>query len=290
MVSSGVDRYSAMARVSVASVRLSNPGAKVELYVDRLTFEAMHAKGDALLKEVDVLSLCDDIEDSPAARSRFVKTKAAIHVRRPVLLLDCDTLIRGKLASLTNLDHDVAACVNHSSNVLAEQLWSQDQDIGNAMGWAQTGRPYFNTGVLWLNDTLNAGRLALRWHELWKQSYGRTNDHRDQPAFNEALRGLSLDLEILPNEFNAQLMMAPGLARTAVIWHIYSSVGLEAKTDYRSLIDDISWGGRLTYRKVGRLMRDPAAPFARRPLGGRVANRCLQAMNKFSKIFGSRGA
>lgn len=83
--SAGRDFYSAMTRVSVASLRLTNPRVRIDLVCDPVSEPAMRAVGDPLLDEVVV---CDAPPGGAAFRNRFVKTRLRAAVDGPFLFLD----------------------------------------------------------------------------------------------------------------------------------------------------------------------------------------------------------
>jgi hypothetical protein len=232
LTSSGGDLYEAMTRVSLATVRLTNPTARIEIACDQQTHQALHATGSQLLREADAVHGFPTPDGPPTFRNRFVKTQLRLLLSGPFLFLDSDTVVRKPLTPLLNLQADIAAAPNHSADTLAEQIWSEDQANLDTMGW-QVREPYVNGGVIWYSDTPAAHRFAEAWHRNWLANVERTGRYRDQPALNQAL---SADDEIqchtLPHCWNAQIGMRSDLAEDALIWHIYSSTGLGVQDRY----------------------------------------------------------
>jgi hypothetical protein len=226
LTSSGGDLYEAMTRVSLATVRLTNPTARIEIACDQQTHQALQATGSQLLREADATYGFPTPDGTPTFRNRFVKTQLRLLLSGPFLFLDSDTVVRKPLTPLLNLQADIAAAPNHSADTLAGQIWSEDQANLDTMGW-QVREPYVNGGVIWYADTPGAHRFAEAWHRNWLANVECTGRYRDQPALNHAL---SADAEIqchaLPHCWNAQIGMKPELAEEALIWHIYSSTGL----------------------------------------------------------------
>ena len=75
LTSSGGDLYEAMTRVSLATLRLTNPTARIEIACDQQTHQALHATGSQLLHEADAVRGFPTPDGPPTFRNRFVKTQ-----------------------------------------------------------------------------------------------------------------------------------------------------------------------------------------------------------------------
>lgn len=226
LTSSGGDLYEAMTRVSLATVRLTNPTARIEIACDQQSYQALQASASQLLCEADAVRGFSTPEGSPTFRNRFVKTKLRLLLSGSFLFLDSDTVVRKPLTPLLNLQADIAAAPNHSADTLAKQIWSEDQANLDTMGW-QVREPYVNGGVIWYGDTHGAHRFAEAWHRNWLANVERTGRVRDQPALNQALSAdPKIQCHTLAHTWNAQIGMRSDLAEKALIWHLYSSTGL----------------------------------------------------------------
>ena len=225
LTSSGGDLYEAMTRVSLATLRLTNPTARIEIACDLQTHQALHATDSPLLHEADSVHGFATPDGSPTFRNRFVKTQLRLLLSGPFLFLDSDTVVRKPLTTLLNLQADIAAAPNHSADTLAEQIWSEDLANLDTMGW-QVREPYVNGGMIWYADTPSAHRFAEAWHRNWLLNVERTGRYRDQPALNFSLFETNADVAVLEHSWNAQIYKRSDLADEALIWHIYSSSGL----------------------------------------------------------------
>jgi hypothetical protein len=206
LTSSGADLYEAMTRVSLATVRLTNPTARIEIACDQQTHQGLQATGSRLLREADAVHSFPTPDGPPTFRNRFVKTQLRLLLSGPFLFLDSDTVVRKPLTPLLNLQADIAAATNHSADTLAEQIWSEDQANLDTMGW-QVSEPYVNGGVIWYADTSAAHRFAEAWHRNWLTNVKRTGRYCDQTALNQRLSTTNhLRVEILPHTCNAQYL------------------------------------------------------------------------------------
>jgi hypothetical protein len=247
LTSRGNDFYSAMTRVAVASLRVSNPKLHVAVACDRDTDDSIRQAGDSLIREVDEWLVVDTNPGDAGYRNRFVKTKLRLLIDGPFLFLDSDVFVRGDLCEIFSLDCDIAGARNHSRDTIAEQIWAQDNATLEAMGWKIGDNVYINGGVLYYNDTEGARSFATEWHRRWSESSNSGNYHRDQPALNSALDAVRPKLLVLPHRFNAQVKATPGVAADAVIWHYYASTESRSMKQY----DDL----------VGRVLRDKEIDF-----------------------------
>ena len=223
ITSSGGDLYEAMTRVSLATLRLTNPGARITIACDEQTHQALQASGSQLFHEADEVRGFPTPDGPPTYRNRYVKTQLGRLIDGPFLFLDSDTVVRKPLTPLLDLHCDIAAAPNHSRDTLAEQIWSEDQENLDAMGW-QVREPYVNGGVIWYGGTLSACRFADSWYRNWLVNFQRTGRYRDQPSFNYTLCSTScLKHHVLEHCWNAQIRKSSSVAHEAIIWHIYFS-------------------------------------------------------------------
>lgn len=238
LTSNGNDSYAAMTRLAVASVRLSNPDVRITVACDERSSNALAAASHPLIGEVDQWRPIVTPEGSEGYRSRFVKTILPSLIERPFLFLDSDVFVRDQITDLFELDCDVAAAPNHSRDLYPEQIWDQDRDTLERMGWTALSNVYLNSGVILYNDTGGASELASAWHRNWLASVGYESYYRDQPAFNAAFCSTAARLHVLPHRFNAQIAETPEIAPGAAIWHYYSSLGRNSLLRFDPMIQN----------------------------------------------------
>jgi hypothetical protein len=173
VTSTGRDIYSAMTRVSVSSLRLSNPNLGMTLVLDKPSSEALKAQADPLLDEVDQVLAFNTPEGPAIYRNRFIKTSLRERIEGPYLFLDSDMLIRGHLSDVFSIDADVACAPNHSKDRVEEQMCDEDRTALARMGWQTRPDVYVNGGLMLFNGTPGARRFAAAWHDGWLASYAR---------------------------------------------------------------------------------------------------------------------
>ena len=257
LTTDGSGDYAAMLRLSLASLRESNPGRAAVVVCDPPTRRTLERNSDRLLDEADEVLTWETPPGSLEFRSRFLKTTLRQHLAGPLLYLDTDTLVRGSLAPIFATPADVAGAANHSRDTFAEQFWAPDRAALAKLGWETCPDCYVNAGVLFSNDTPAAKSFYADWHARWQESCARLGGFRDQPAFNSALRAATpgLTFAALPHRFNAQFRATPQAVAGAVVWHYYTSGPDTPAIAMQDLVRAISPRQPISRRAVRRLVR-----------------------------------
>ncbi|WLD12417.1 hypothetical protein [Planctellipticum variicoloris] len=254
VTSGGGDMYSAMTHVSAASVRLSNPSARIVVACDVVTAGSLKAAKSPLVDEVDQLLVCETPDGDATFRNRFVKTRLRNVVDGAFLFLDSDTLVRGDLTPVFEMQCDIAGTRNHSLQTFREQIWEADLKVLDELAWRTRDTIYVNGGVLLYQDTVVAHEFGKMWHDLWLESSRRSGGYRDQPALNAAILRSGVDLAVLDDKYNAQIRRNLAAGRGAVVWHYYSSAELAAITEFEVEVGRIADGASLDVQRIRRLM------------------------------------
>lgn len=246
VTSGGRDEYSAMTRLSTASLRISNPGTAVILVTDSLSGRRLVQTRDPLLDEVDEHLDFETPEGDARYRNRFIKTNLRNLIDGTYLFLDSDILIRGELSEVFSVEADIAGARNHSKDTQREQIWHEDQAVLEQMGWHVREDVYINGGAMLCHDTRGARRFGADWHAKWLRSHVETGGYRDQPALNAAICDSGVDLAVLPHRFNAQFKTRVSTARDAAIWHCYAAAGDPPVTEFEALVESMLRGMDVT--------------------------------------------
>ncbi len=226
LISDGKDVYYAMARVSLASVRISNPKAAIIWITDKWTYANIKSASSNTQIDVDDIIFIDTPSGNALYRSRYIKTSIYRYIDMPYLYLDVDTFVRDDLSDIFSSNADIVGATNHSMDNLEEQICNHDRNIMEYMQWCR-GDFYLNTGVLFFNHS-RAETVCSLWHKRWDECYHCTGRHYDQPAFNAVLNEVNPKVEILSHRFNDQIKMKEydrKIPIDSAIWHYYSSNG-----------------------------------------------------------------
>lgn len=262
LTSEGWDVHSATTRVSVASLRASNPETRITIVCDSHTDESVRRNRDPLLQEVDRWLVRETPEGPSVFRNRFLKTRLRRWLDGPFLYLDGDTVVKGSLADVFAVDTDVAAAPNHSADRIADQIWTMDAEVSARMGWTVGRTPFVNGGVIYMRDTTPARMFSDHWHDFWLACVDATGGFRDQPSLNAALSTSRAQLTVLPHRYNAQCRINPAASRGAVIDHYYSAQP-GSPTEAERLAAQLTLGAPLTKSGIDALLSS-THPWARR--------------------------
>jgi len=254
LTSNGQDIYTAMTRVSVASVRVSNPSVNITVACDTVSDRAIRFTNSPLIKEVDNWIVCQTPEGDAGFRNRHVKTRLRQIINGPFLFLDSDTFVRGDISEIFGLDTDIAGSPNHSKDTLEEQIWEQDAAVLTAMNWQVGSKVYINGGVMFYNDTQKAFQFSADWHRRWLLSYERLQNYRDQPALNSALFTTEVRLKVMSHDFNVQIRQSLSVNKEPIVWHYYSSVNRDAITAFDILVQKILEGAQLDLTAISKMI------------------------------------
>ena len=255
ITSNGFDVYTAMTRVAIASIRLTNPGFTITVACDSASNIALTKIDHPLLKEVDHWKVVDTPQGEDLFRNRFVKTSLRSVISGPFLFLDSDILVRGDLSPIFEIDADIAGARNHSCEILKEQSGDKDQEILVAMNWQVSDKVYINGGVIFYNDTQEAKQFAESWHKKWLQAYNIHKRYRDQPAINASLFDTHLKVHILDNKYNAQIEPSVKVAWDAKIWHYYFSGESNLFTQYEFVLSKEEFQNNPNLAEVRKMIK-----------------------------------
>ena len=163
----GYNAYGDMALVSMLSVRISNPGLGIVAVCDEKSALALRANNHRLLDVCDEFLTVPSPKGTPTFCHRWIKTQLCRYVEGNVVYLDADTLVRGSLADLHRLVSELGAVANHNGATLSEQIWTEDRQVFEGMGWPSNFHAYVNSGAFFYKPCPRVHEFNAKWHELW---------------------------------------------------------------------------------------------------------------------------
>ena len=225
------DSYYEQFLLSITSLKLVMPEAKITLLCDRKTRESLAGKRGGYETYVSDVITADAPPDMPHVEvSRWVKTSMRRLVKGDFLFIDCDTIITGDLASISEQGIKFGACLDKHS--LIERHGKKDNilEYDKRLGFSSylSGKHY-NSGVIFCADIPETHKVFDRWHELWRLSVGK-KIVRDQPAFNMAIHENSSLFTELDGTWNCQIAFngLPYLAGSKIIHYFASDLHIHA--------------------------------------------------------------
>lgn len=287
LTTEGRDIYSESARISIASVRASNPSYEVIVVCDKPSADALRRHDNPILKEANSVRVMDVPSGTAEFRNRLTKTRLRDVVEGRFLYLDADTFVQGDLDALFRFDADVACAANASRDGLSAQRYLPDDELMAQMGWQCRSDVYANGGVLAFNDTEGVRTFFSTWHQKYIASCRTTGNFKDQPSLNSALAEVDMKVALLPHCYNAQFRFTPDASSGAIILHFYAS-GSYVPTNYDAVVSALLKGRPLPTPRIQWMVRHKAAASrgvflegtALRRIAGQVRHRLFPSTTK----------
>ncbi len=226
LVSGGNDLYPEMSYISISLARRANPGARVTILTDEFTPNTLTDVNRSVLDLADKVTVVATGLDDVRARSRYVKTMMRQAMDPgPFIYLDADALVLRDISGLISPDVVLAGVEdrNHPQPYPHFPTWVIP--CYKRYCWSYPVRHYFNSGVLYINDTPLTHEVGRLWHARWRSAYEEMAIYQDQPSLNSALFDLDVPVKVVSTRYNAMVDAAPWLCRDAAIFHYFASVG-----------------------------------------------------------------
>jgi hypothetical protein len=271
--SSGEDTFADMALATVISIRLTNPSSEIVCVIDRSTEKSLKRVSHELPNQCDRIICVDTPEGTGTFKNRWIKTQLPKFTSHPGFYIDSDTIVRKPVDTNLFTSSDFAAVINHNGSDLSTQIWKEDLEFINQMGWEFKRTVYLNGGVWFFNDTAETFDLFESWHQRWLEGLHRFGRLQDQPALNTSLSISNCRVTTLPRVYNDQVAKREWNAvEDSVIWHFFSSVSAQ-NTCYPKLVAGLRRVGQPEVTKLVKRFLTLRAPWKNTTLAARVVDR-----------------
>lgn len=198
------DFYLEQLMLSVLSLKEYNPSAFVEVVTDDLTEKTLTGWRAELRNMVDCITTVSVPQDyNSMKRSRFLKTNLRSMVKGNYLFIDTDTVICGSLSSIDEFKHDImmTADCNEALELHDDVVLERCERVGFT---DMSGRPYYNSGVMYVKDSAICHDLYRQWYSNWLKSVSK-GVNLDQPSFNFTNHQCGDVVKEMPGEWNCQV-------------------------------------------------------------------------------------
>lgn len=207
VTSDETDVYLEQALLSVFSLRKHNPSAFVELVVDQDTDATIAGKRGEILKYIDNKVVVNVPEEyNKVCRSRWIKTSLRQHIQGNFLFIDTDTIVTDCLDDIDSFDGEIGAVKDQHVLVEKNSGVRDLKIIAEREGWSWSETlAYYNSGVMYVKDSLFTHNFFQTWHNKWKDKEGNTGEHRDQSPLAATNESFQYPIKELPGEWNCQI-------------------------------------------------------------------------------------
>lgn len=239
LISSEKDFYLEQLWLSLYSLRLYNPEARVVLLTDENTEKTLignRSKIRELLTEIKIVDV--PTKFTPKERSRFIKTTFREYLEGNLLFIDTDTIIADDLKDIDSVNADVACVLDYHTTldnlVDGSAIRKRMYDL---FGVDVTDEKlYFNSGVMYVKDTPKVYRLFEQWHKSWTISAFEKKQCFDQPALMVADKSCSHVISELSGIWNCQVLTSIQYLHHAKIIHFFNNTW-EGKNEWSPFFD-----------------------------------------------------
>lgn len=215
LVNSTTGFYTEQTYVSMLSLRHVAPDAFISLLVDDKTANIQDNKFlesiKSLVNEYKVISLPSDM---PAiARSRFIKTSMREYISGDFLFIDSDTIWANPVKE-EDFTFDIMGVLDGNDTLQNNPALDYVQSVFKKTNCFPKSEYYFNSGVLFVKDSIFSRNFFEKWHNYWKES-SKNGCYVDQPSLNK----------LIEEEFNPQKCLLPGTynAQITFSWDYFFS-------------------------------------------------------------------
>lgn len=240
LVSSPSDLYLEQAYVSMHSVRVHMPKARITLVTDSISNETFVGVRKEELKYVDeLIVLSFDSTFSQQQRSRLVKTSLRQNIEGDFIYIDCDTIICKPFPEISSAPTDIMACPDtHCKNLMNDPYrWLALRD-GRKLNWpVEKETTYFNGGVLYVKDTSVAHEFYRLWNRNLLDSFSK-GISMDQPALAKSNYQMGHIIGVLGDIWNCQLKHGIRFLKDAVIVHYLTTNVSRRNTEQLFILND----------------------------------------------------
>lgn len=224
LVSDDSDYYYEQVMLSIRSLIYYNLKARIEVLVDEDTFASLRRNREAIKQYADVIEVDTPSGYDKMRRSRYLKTNMRNLVAGDFLFLDCDTVVCESIEEIDKLDVNLGMVADLNGPLLLDEEYTVSKGI--KAGFPDfTGKPYYNSGVIFVKDT----DMNKLFFSSWYESYLKSESHgvfNDQPALCQTNAEFGYLISEIPGIWNCQFKMKgfPYLKKSKVM-HYYANNG-----------------------------------------------------------------
>lgn len=267
LVNSTTGFYIEQTYVSMLSLRHVTPDAFISLLVDDKTANIQDNKFLELIKSlVDEYKVISLPSNMPAiAKSRFIKTSMREYISGDFLFIDSDTIWASPVDE-KDFTFDIMGVLDGNDTLQNNPAFDYVQSVLKKTNYFPKSEYYFNSGVLFVKDSIFSHNFFEKWHNYWKES-SKNECYVDQPSLNKLIEEeFNPQKCLLPGTYNAQITFCWDHFFTAKIIHYFTySVENEGHFEQPYILKNKAFWQRLSQTgvtaEVQEIIKNPLAAF-----------------------------
>lgn len=208
LISNLNDFYLEQMLLSIYSVKKHNPTFTVDVITSTETAPYIKKCKSPVIAEINnITEISIPPFFSDVQKSRFIKTQLTKYVEDDFLYLDVDTIIIKNLNDINKINSPIAAVADGNQYDTLEKKLTFQIELVNRCGWTKEllHKPWFNGGVLLVQNGDDAQTLFDCWHSNWLSSV-KHGVNQDQPALCRANQQMRQIIKHISSEWNCQLL------------------------------------------------------------------------------------
>jgi hypothetical protein len=254
LVSSAADYIAEMAMVSATALRMVSPGVRAIVVSDPMTVRGLAGHRAKLRGLVDEIIECEAFDENQLTRSRRLKTSLRNRIHGDYLFIDVDAVPVKPIDDVFVVSAELAAAQDAGVNFGQFAFHEFEKEAFIKMGWElPTGR-YFNSGVMFVRDTVSTRKLYEEWHRIWQETVAR-GLFKDQPPLHRALVHQRFNPQRLDPQWNALIGMSSAGVKGARIMH-FSTIRFDQRDDtvFHRVVKDVKQSGKVDVDALREVM------------------------------------
>jgi hypothetical protein len=267
LASSETDLYYEQFFLSVVSLRLYNPAAKIVLLLDAFTKKGLAGDRSGYEKIVSDVVVIDPPHGlSQKETSRWIKTSMGQYITGDFLYIDCDTIIADNLDCTFSDDIKIGAILDSHVPFTEHYYYRQFRDENLKLGFDSIMKTdaYYNGGIIFCKNSPESYTFFEKWHSLWKETLNNGNS-QDMPSFNRANYELNNIITEIGGEWNCQICNngLPFLYHAKILHYFATSLDFLTSPfilSSKNVLSSIKKSGTISTEILGKL-QDPKSAF-----------------------------
>lgn len=210
LTSNKLDYYYQQLMISIKSLKYYMPKTEVDVLVDTETYTSLEGNRKEIFNLVDIKKIAVPNQYNQKEKSRYLKTTMRRYIEGDFLFIDCDTVICDDFSN--SITDDLMAMVLDRNCKLLN--WRDKGESIKMMacrcGFNLTNCDrYFNSGVIWVRDSIETHFFFEEWHRYWKETL-KFGMCVDQLSLNYVIYDQQIDfIGELGGEWNCQVSLNP---------------------------------------------------------------------------------
>lgn len=203
------DYYYNQLMISLVSLRNQMPNQPVEVIMDQDTYETLTGNRGDIFQYAEIVKVNVDEKYSQKERSRYLKTSLRRYIEGDFLFIDCDTVICSDFSFFS--DESFIAMTLDRNCLMSERddKGKSIYEVGKRCGFnLDNCEKYFNSGVMWVRDTIETEEFFEDWHTYWKETL-KIGMCVDQPSLNYVNYLKKNVINELDGKWNCQVTLRP---------------------------------------------------------------------------------